>query len=720
MATYGFHIDWDADGDHSDDGETVTARVLDRSPVEIRYGRDQARALAPAAPGEASFELDNASRDYYPDNTGSPLAGLVLPGRSVLIDADLAYTSDTFAGRTVSSGWGTSSSGHVWTTAGGSASNFAVASGVATITLTSVNVSRRCSLAASGSSCRTAATISVDAVATGAAIRVAVAPRATDLSTDHQRAQLNFELSGALSISLVERVAGSDTTLATFALVDTYSAGTQVSVVAEASGTTLRARAWLAAGTEPTTWQVTQQVDLISAVEVGVRAISATGNTNTNPVLTIDDWSSTLHADLFRGHIDEFTLLPEVNRRSVQVTCLDPLARLRDVRVTTDLYQGIQTGQAIGYLLDAVGWDPDLRDLDWGATTIRHWWLDDADAFTALQQIVASEGPPAMVHVDADGRIVFRDRHHRLIRPASVTSQVTLRDTGAEPNHSPPMVYDPGLRDIVNTVSVPVEVRTAAGHLSAVWQNAGLLTVADGQTIQVVARASNPFIGAVVPVAGIDYTLVSGTINVALSRTSGQSTTVSVQATGGPAVVADLQVRAFELPTTTTVQVAVEETVSIGRYGRRSLPSGSDPVWANANDALAVGEVILAHRAERMPAITVTVTSGVNGDPTRMTHILARDLSDRVTLVDAETGLDTDCYVEQIQHIISEAGMYHQARLGLEKVPTQPSGVLVLDDAALGLLNTGTLGSVGLSDPATVFVLDDATSGELDAFVLGY
>lgn len=720
MATYAFSVDWNADGDFSDTGETVTSRVLARTPVDIRCGRDQARALAPPAPGEATYELDNDSRDYYPDNGSSPLTGLVLPGRAALISADLDYTSDTYTGRSVSSGWGTSTSGHAWTTAGGSASNFAVGSNVGTITLTSVNVSRRCSLTASGTACRAAATLSVDAVATGAPIRVAVAPRATDLSTDHQRAQVNFELSGALSLTLVERVAGTDTTLATYTLTDTYSGGTQVSVVAEVRGTTLRARAWLTAGTEPTTWQLSEQVDLISAAEVGIRAIAATGNTNTNPVVTCDNWSSSLHADPFRGRLDDLVLLPAIGQRSVQVTCLDGLAQLSEVRVTTDLYSGVQTGQAIGYLLDAAGWSATLRDLDPGATTIRHFWLADIDAFTALQQLVASEGPPAIVYVDGDGKLVFRDRHHRLVRQPSTNSQVTLRDTGTEPNFSPPMTYDAGLKDIVNAVSFPVDVRVPAGPLSVVWSTQGLLTVADGQTLTVTANASTPFIGALTPVAGTDYTLVSGAVTVTLSRTSGQATTVLVQATGGPAVISDLQVRAYEVATVSTVLVGNEETVSIGRYGRRSMPTTFDPVWASPNDAAAIADIVLAHRAERLPTVTVTVVSGVNGDTTRMTHILARDLSDRVTLVDAETGLDTAFYIEQIRHQIADAGMLHTTTFGLEKVAAQAAGVLILDDAAEGLLNTGVLGGVGLSDPDTVYLLDDAAQGLLNTSVLGY
>lgn len=513
-ATYSAYVDWDGDGDFSDTGEDVSSRTLARTDVVIRYGRDQARALSPTAVGEARLELDNTSRDYSPENASSPLAGDVLPGRPVLIEATLSAVDYT----------------------------------------------------------------------------------------------------------------------------------------------------------------------------------------------------------LFRGHLDDFNILPDRSARSVDVTCLDPLAKLRGVRVTTDLHQGLQTGQAIGLLLDAADWPADLRDLDPGATTIGWWWMDDADAFDALMQLVDSEGPPALVTADGDGRVVFRDRHHRLTRAASTTSQATFSDE-AEPAFSPPLVYDHGWRDIVNAVSFSVPVRSPAGILDAVWSAQGQHSILDGQTVPISARATDPFIGAVTPEADVDYQLLSGTVTMTLSRTSGQALTVFVTATGGPAVIADLQVRAYPLETAATVLVSAEDTTSIARYGRRSLPSGRDPVWAGIHDAGAIADLILAQRAERLPTVTITLKGSSD---TRLTQQLTRDLSDRVRIVDDETGLDADCYIEQITHTLTDAGKLHITSFGCEKAAEPVTGVLILDDAALGLLNTATLGGIGQSDPDTVFLLDDASQGQLDTGLLAY
>lgn len=94
-ASWTIEIDWNNDGDWSDTGEDVTARVLNRPGIVMERGRDQVRALAPPMAGRGEFALDNTSGDYSPANTGSPLYGNLLPGRAVRV------RSTTIVGGTV-------------------------------------------------------------------------------------------------------------------------------------------------------------------------------------------------------------------------------------------------------------------------------------------------------------------------------------------------------------------------------------------------------------------------------------------------------------------------------------------------------------------------------------------------------------------------------------------------------------------------------------------
>lgn len=501
-AVYKLLIDW-RDNGFGDPADDVTLRVLDqRTTVTARYGRDQARQLSPTSPGEAAFELNNISRDYSPENTASPLAGFIAPGRHVQLQAIVA--------------------------------------GVTTV--------------------------------------------------------------------------------------------------------------------------------------------------------------------LYDGYLDDFDIKPEISDRSVPATCLDALGRLRGVTVTTPLYQGVRTGTAIGYVLDAVGWPAGARDLDSGASYLPYWWLDGEDAFDALMALADSEGPAALVSVDEAGRIIFRDRHHRLTRAASLTAQATWRSSAVEPVISSPVTYNHGWKEIVNSVSVQVPVRSPDPAPTVVWSSPGQLSITAGTTLNITAHCSNPFFAATVPAQDVDYTLISGSVTPALSATSGQSVTISLTSAGG-AVIQDLQLQAVQVQAASIV-VSEQDLPSIARYGEKSMSSGRLPVWANPYDADAILQLILAKRAERLPTLQVTMRGAANS--TRLAECLGRNLSDRVHVTEALTGLDADCFIEQISHAITDGGASHVTTFGLEKIPPVVATPFMFDTSGQGF-DQGLFEGGGLDDPTTMFRFD--TSG---------
>jgi hypothetical protein len=512
-AQYKVYVDWAANGTFADGGDDVTARVLDgRTPVSMQYGRDQSRALSPGQPGQARFELDNRSRDYSPENASSSLAGKVLPGREVRIDA--------------------------------------------------IN-----------------------------------------------------------------------------------------------------------------------------------------GGTTTS---------------LYRGNLDDFTLKPDLTERSIDVSCLDGLGRLRGTTISTSMYQGLRTGEAVHKLLDAAGWPTTLRDIDQGATVMPYWWIDSADAYEALQQLVDSEGPYAIATCNGSGQLVFRDRHHRIQRTRSVTSQSTWRTKGAEPLVGSPASYDHGWKDIINSVSWDVPLRAPAPEPSVLWTAQSRITIAAGETAAIVAKGSSPFVQAFVPQVGTDYTTVD-LVSVSMPKTSGESTTIYLTAsTGAPATVDGLQVRGYALTTVATAVVGDQDS-SVSRYGVRTSTALRQPVWAGMYDTQAIVALTLAQRAERLPTISVSM---VSANAARLAQQLGRDLSDRVHVVEPETGLDADCWVEQIQHSIGQGGLEHRTTFGLEKAPAQTTGALVLGSATLGLLGAGKLARRGFADPASILTLSSATLGVLGAQIL--
>lgn len=142
------------------------------------------------------------------------------------------------------------------------------------------------------------------------------------------------------------------------------------------------------------------------------------------PVKVETVYQDTLYP-LFTGRVDDFDVHPDRGNRSIDITALDLLALLQGVKISTELYQAQRTGTLIGIILDTIGWTGP-RDLDLGATFVPWWWLEEADAFQAVTDLLQSEGPPSIAYTGPDGTFIFRDRHHRLLRAASLTPQASF------------------------------------------------------------------------------------------------------------------------------------------------------------------------------------------------------------------------------------------------------------------------------------------------------
>jgi hypothetical protein len=207
----------------------------------------------------------------------------------------------------------------------------------------------------------------------------------------------------------------------------------------------------------------------------------------------------------------------------------------------------------------------------------------------------------------------------------------------------------------------------------------------------------------------------SGTLTISTDRTSGQSVMLSVSLPlGGSAVTVQyMQLQAQPVRVARTVKVTAEDPVSIDTNGRRTHRPAVP--WITRHDAAAVADLILGMRAQRLPVLQVTVKSG---NDTRLTQQLARDLSDRVRIIESELGLDGEFYIEQIHHTVREAGLLHETTFGVEKVPTLPSTAFTFDATGKGF-NDGVFAPSGLDSPSSVFIFDHATQGQFGVGLLG-
>jgi hypothetical protein len=351
-------------------------------------------------------------------------------------------------------------------------------------------------------------------------------------------------------------------------------------------------------------------------------------------------------------------------------------------------------------VLDAVGWPAALRDLDPGATVIPFWWEDNTDGLTALEKLVRSEGPPALLHINDDGSIVFKDRHHRLMNAGSLTVQQTWRHKGTiEPVMQVPFSYDEAWRNIVNTGTADVGVRQPAEE-TAIWQSDATITLTSGEQKVITASASDPFINAITPVAGTDYTLLSGSVAVTLQRTSGSSVGIVLTSIGS-AVLSGLQLRATPIPVAYTIQISSSDTESINDYGQRAFPG--DLPWCNQYDADAVLSNAVALRAQPNPIIQTRFQIAKDS---KAALLLTRNLSDRVAVYEEETALaGAEFHIESIAHEV--AGPHdHSIVFGLEAAPSTPGPLAVTDSTdPLAYTDSGRT-AYAVDDADTIAITD--------------
>ena len=379
-------------------------------------------------------------------------------------------------------------------------------------------------------------------------------------------------------------------------------------------------------------------------------------------------WNGNVESNLFTGGIEDVTEDPGYGRQSVSIHAAGRLSRLRNLYVSTPLYQNITTGEAMGSLLVAAGlgtaeyWiDPDCID---NGRQLAYWYVDGTDAMTAALQLWATEGYSASLEEDSDGVINFFGRNYRTLATRSQESQATFHDTAGSLFHVGIRVR-PGIRDVINYPYVEQVIQREAATLGTMWtyNESFTLNSAGGGTI--IARTSEPFLHATTPVVTTDFTLSAGTVSVSLTRTSGKSTDIVFSGGTPSAIVSNLALRGSLFAVAGTIQATslIDATNSQAIYGVRQYAldawEGLEPT-----DAVSLCDgIVLAYQTPR----TIVEVDVINADENHLAEIFDRLTGDRIRVVDTQSGIDLDLTIEQISHRV-QAGRIHTVTFGCEKV----------------------------------------------------
>jgi hypothetical protein len=208
------------------------------------------------------------------------------------------YASDTFT-RSVTSGFGTADTGGAWSLTG-TASDFSVVNGAGRIRLPAAGAGRTAVLSSvSARDVDLRVDTSYDKAMTGGGAWVALLARRTPTGSNDYRVKVKKVPSGAVTLSIVKLVNGTETVLASRTISGLVAGTTDVlrmrMQVVDSGPSTISAKVWKTTAAEPAAWQVTvtdATPQLQAAGAVGVRAFLLAGATNAPVTSLVDNLSA--------------------------------------------------------------------------------------------------------------------------------------------------------------------------------------------------------------------------------------------------------------------------------------------------------------------------------------------------------------------------------------------------------------------------------------------
>lgn len=394
--------------------------------------------------------------------------------------------------------------------------------------------------------------------------------------------------------------------------------------------------------------------------------------------------------EVLGGHLDQIAPDPDWDRQQVGVAALSQLARLvRKDGFSSALHTGITTGAALALVFDLAGIAADRRAFDAGATVLDFFWVRPTDElFDLAIRLWASEGPGARLYDGADGLTTFTSRYAQLTEARSTTVQATYRDTATEPYY---VAWEPdaGEQSVVNQCAVAWVRRAIDAADAVLWTFGSTVVLAPGEArpFRVVPATADPIASVLDPVPGTDYALVAGGLaSAAFDRTSGPFVTWTPVAGPAGATLTDLQVRGRLAREAASggVTHTLDTQASIDRYGPKSymMPTIPEIDPAVLQDFC---NAVVAQQQTPRPMRTIAVPLVTDG---LIAGALAREVGDRVRIVNAREGFDRALFVESVRVAWPERGA-PVAHLGCEAAVD--TAFWVLGDAAAGLLGETTV-----------------------------
>ena len=370
------------------------------------------------------------------------------------------------------------------------------------------------------------------------------------------------------------------------------------------------------------------------------------------------------------GKIERIEPTPNAEtRKTCTIECFGILGYLNDFKVSLANQTNRRTDQAIGDILDGVGWPSADRDLETGKTTISRFWVHDKNVMSAILNVEEVEA--GFIKESADGKIVFENRDHRLVAEKSTTSQATFSDASDATNTYITVEQDDPLSTVTNHIETDVLGYSIAGSASVAWthpesgSSSPTLAPAESKTFE--ANFPNPSTtgGQVeidawtTPSSGTDYTAntasdgsgtnVVSSIGVSVVKTAQRMAMTFTNNGTVDAFLTKIQGRGTVVTVSDPVTIRAIDTDSQAIYGERMYVAAT-PFFSTSTEAQDWVNYQISIYESPVEILTMVFNAARNDN---VEPALAADISDRVTIVGdntAKLGISGDFFIESVRH----------------------------------------------------------------------
>ncbi len=333
-----------------------------------------------------------------------------------------AYAVDTFS-RTVANGWGTADTGGAWSLSG-TAANFHVASGVATMNQPTVGVGQSARLLSATSATTNALVdLKVSKAGTGSGNYVRVIGRRVSTNNEY-RGRVRFAANGAVYAAVTklpgtstEAVVGTEVAVAGL----TYNAATTYRVrvvVTGANPSTIQVKVWNATQAEPAAFAVTRtdsQSGLQAAGSLGIQTALSATSTNAPVLFTFDNLSA---SPINASPVAVFT------PSCTQLTCSFDASASHDPDGTVVGYSW-----SFGDGANGAGVTANHLYSYGGSYTVTLTVTDNLGATGTTTQQVAAGTVPSLTFAASDPTVGGGAEHETVVEPTTATFGTTIVST---------------------------------------------------------------------------------------------------------------------------------------------------------------------------------------------------------------------------------------------------------------------------------------------------